>query len=68
MIFPALEIINREVPSLLKSFIKTLFNEFSFLSSMNIVNLSTVSINFLGFISEGKKSKFEDLINDLALF
>ena len=36
-------------------------------SSINKVKFSTVSINFLGFIKDGKKSKFEDLIYDRAL-
>ena len=35
--------------------------------SIKIVNFSTVSINLRGLIREGKKSRFESLIYDLAL-
>ena len=39
----------------------------SFLESKKIVRFSTVSINFFCFMRDGKKSKFDVLIKDLAL-
>ena len=47
----------------------TIFSNWSksFFLSTYIVSFSTVSINFLGFTSEGKKSTFDCLIKDLAL-
>ena len=54
---------------LLNSSFKKIFFKSPFFSfeSMKIVRSDTVSINFLSFIKDGKKSTFDILINDLAI-